>query len=332
MPGKTLYLDRTAAVLAREGGRFVIRDRDRSVIQEIPVFDVEGVVLIGNVQITGAALDLIIDREIETVFLSRRGRFKARIETRPNHFAALRLAQYAHVVDPDRRLETARRIVAGKLQNMRTALMRRRKNNPDLDTSIGRIELAIDRVDSAGDNDSLRGIEGSGSKAYFEGFRLCLRQDLGFRKRARRPPPDPVNALLSFGYTILYQYVEAALRRTGLDPYLGYLHETADRKPALSLDMMEEYRPLIVDSVVLALVNRVQLTGSDFVDTGSGHHLKPDSLARFVAALESRLDENTGAVSSEATSYRQAMLDQARQLARIVQGKLRTPYRPLSWR
>ena len=333
MGDKTLYVDRVGAVLARDGRRLVVRGRDRSIVSEIPVLQVSQIVLVGNVQVTGSALDLILTEEVDTVFLTRHGRFKARLDPAGSHFSTVRLAQYAHVTDSERRIAMARAFVEGKLRNMRTVLSRRRRAGADdLETAIARLDITLDNLPTAATVEEIRGHEGIGSKAYFSGFRDCLKQDMGFERRARRPPPDPINALLSFGYTILASYCDGALRRVGLDTFLGYLHEPADRKPSLTLDFMEEFRPLIVDTVVLAGVNRIEYTVKDFKTSGRRCTMNPTLLARFVDSLETRLDAPTGATSSESSTFRLAMVAQARQLVRIVTHATTQTYRPLAWR
>ena len=179
---------------------------------------------------------------------------------------------------------------------------------------------------------TLNGLEGAGGAAFFKGFRLLLRQELGFDGRHRRPPTDPVNALLSFGYTLLMNHVLSAVQIAGFDPYIGYLHSEGYGKPALALDLMEEMRTPIVDSVVLTVVNKQILTAKHFEDTLGVHQLTASGRKAFLEQFEQRLNtEIQHPVFQYKATYRRCLELQARLLAKWLMGEVPT-YTPFQIR
>ncbi|MCX7792449.1 MAG: CRISPR-associated endonuclease Cas1 [Chloroflexaceae bacterium] len=170
----------------------------------------------------------------------------------PSRFGALRLAQMQRVNEPAWNLELARAVVRAKLSNQRAVLAR--ANWPAAASALGQIDAALAAVDTAVDIDAVRGHEGAGAAAYFGAWRVRFQQSWGFQGRQFYPPPDPINAMLSFGYTLLLHDALTAVQFTGLDPYLGVFHVIEAGRPSLALDLMEEFRPLAVDRIVLELI------------------------------------------------------------------------------
>jgi CRISPR-associated protein Cas1 len=243
-------------------------------------------------------------------------------------------------VDPVRRLTLARAFVVGKMGNMRTMLLRanRKRENEALTAAaegIRRsmadalaltpdgtpIDPAHPQTDSA--YGRLQGLEGAATACYFGSFGHILRQPELFNGRTRRPPRDPVNALLSYGYTILLNQVASAVCTVGLDPYVGYLHSAQYGKPALPLDLMEEFRPLIVDSVVLSVFNNNILTERDFVEEFGAWRLTDGGRRTFLTKLEARFDETiTHPTFGYQATYRRCLELQARLLAKTLTGEI----------
>ena len=208
-----------------------------------------------------------------------------------------------------------------------------------LDRAIQHIERRLDQVADCPTTPSLLGLEGSASAAYFGVLPWLLKHDWGFSKRQRRPPPDPVNALLSLGYTLLVRQIEAAIHIVGLDPYIGFLHEPAPGRPALALDLMEEFRCIVADSVVLRCLNGGLITADDFTVDASPTAERPlvlsdRGLKRFVAEFEARLNsEIAHPDSGERVSYRRVFELQVRRLAQVLRNDAQQPssqnrYRP----
>jgi CRISPR-associated protein Cas1 len=229
----------------------------------------------------------------------------------------------------------SRAIVGGKLRNCRALARRWTRTRPDIPSElIERVDRAVDRAATAPDLATLRGIEGEGTKNYFAVWRRALEPGsdsaMGFEKRTRRPPGDPVNAMLSLGYTLLTDNLMAACEVVGLDPYDGFFHADKYGRPALALDLVEEFRSVIVDSVVLNLVNREMLTAADFrPGRKGGVYLKRKALRTFFQQYSSRLNTRRlhPGVGRKLT-YQQWFEVQARTLRETIEGT-RSAYRPM---
>ena len=260
--------------------------------ERIPLVKVDDVVVMGEVTMTASALHLLLERNIEITFLTHFGKFKGHLSPQFSKNAILRIAQHRAHTDMSKRSELARRFVIGKLSNQRKRLQRYQRTQPDaeVEQAIEQIAALLNALNAlpvdvntaqtsqplaTGDNrvkgtplETILGIEGAGSAAYFQCFGKFLtdQQQWPFDQRTRRPPTDPVNSLLSFGYSLLTSQVASAIQTVGLDHYVGYLHSSFYGRPALALDLMEEFRPIIVDSVVLTILNNRMLTTGDFIE------------------------------------------------------------------
>ncbi len=265
-----------AALLVLQGGERRLSVRGGALVVELkgePVSvlrpaDVEEVLVYGDAAITPAARRTLLWKGIDVVFHTVAGRVQGRLSSLEHRAGERRLAQLAAVSDPARRLAVARAIVAGKLRNQHTVLARfkRRSVGEPLADALALIRVAAERAHEARDLDQLRGIEGSGARAYFSILGVGLSNPLfSFTGRNRRPPRDPVNAALSFLYTLLCQRCGQLARTAGMDPYVGFLHDAGRGHEALAFDLAEEWRPL-VDALVLGLFNRRQLAPEDFMD------------------------------------------------------------------
>jgi len=321
-----LYLNEQGTVLRRTGERLVVT-KDRQVVDEVPIIHVEQVVVMGNIQLTTPAVALLLQKDIDVVFLSSRGRFRGRLMTTGSRFAQLRHRQLRLMDDGEASLRIARAIVGGKLSNQQALL--RQQEGQRVNSAIASLAQAIGQAKKVRSVDSLRGIEGSAGARYFEILKALIPPEWGFTKRVYHPPTDPANALLSFGYTLLLKDVSAAIQLVGLDPYLGFFHAIDYGRPSLSLDAMEEFRPL-VDGMVLKLIGQKEITLGDFQNRRRDKAvlLTDDARKRFVEAYEAQVNApTTYAPRGERTSYRRCIELQIRQLARLVLGKQKT-YRP----
>ncbi len=260
------------------------------------------------------------------------GHYIGRIEPAFSKNSVLRRAQYAAAFDAEHTLTLARGFVAGKLANLRVTLLRAARNTDGLDVdsavdAIRRAERGVERTENI---DTLRGHEGEGSAAYFGVFHQLIKAEgVAFPKRVRRPPTDPVNALLSFGYALLANDIHAAVQVLGFDPYCGYLHADRYGRPSLALDLMEEFRPIIVDTVVLACLNKRVLQSTDFeVSLGEVHRLKPEARKKFLVQYEERKQtEIQHPVFAYRVTYQRCFELQARILAKRIQGEIEQ-YKP----
>jgi len=263
--------------------------------------------------------------------VSRTGQLRGRLMPPTGKNIALRHKQYERAQDLVFCLAVSRAIVAGKLRNCRALARRWARTRPEIPKElIERIDQAVKQAATADDLAALRGIEGAGTRAYFEVWRRALSPGMGFEKRTRRPPRDPVNALLSLGYTLLTDNLMTACEIVGLDPYDGFFHADKYGRPALALDLVEEFRPVIVDSVVLNVVNREILTAEDFEPGPEGGiYLKPGALRTFFQQYSGRL--NTKMMHPGAgrrLTYQQWFEVQAWTMRKTIEGSLST-YRPM---
>jgi CRISPR-associated protein Cas1 len=260
-PGASLHLDGDAVrVVLPEGGPRRI----------LPLLRLESIVVMGNVQLSSQLLSRCADDGRAVVWLSQGGRFRFRTEGATRGNVLLRHAQHLAHTDTPVRLGIARACVAAKIQNSRQILLKGARDATEhkaaLRAAADVLAGTLGAAEAAGDIDTLMGVEGNAARVYYEVFALLVRPETGFSfpGRVRRPPTDPVNALLSFHYGLVRAMVHGACEQVGLDPYVGFLHGIRPGKPALALDLMEEFRAVLADRAVLTLVNRRQVTGADF--------------------------------------------------------------------
>ena len=265
----TLAVSEQGTSVHAEGDMLVLK-RGENVLRRVRAAEIEQVLLFGGAEVTCRAMGLLLRRQIDLVLLTQNGNFRGRLSGRGSKNVQLRLAQYQRSTDPVFCLRVARAIVAGKLQNQRQVLLRaqRRLEDNDLAVVLGRLRVLGRRLDECADLDVLRGYEGQGAALYFSQLgKLIRNQAFQFTVRSRRPPRDPANALLSFGYAVLGGIAETELYRCGLDPMLGFFHQPAYGRPSLMLDLLEEFRPTI-DTLVLRVINRRQVGENDFERRG----------------------------------------------------------------
>ncbi|MFN3411979.1 MAG: CRISPR-associated endonuclease Cas1 [Exilispira sp.] len=262
-----VYIISNYGRLSKKGDTLLFEGKDYN--STIFPFRTEGIVFIGKVDITAAALSLLMKHQIDTVFLSTNGRFNGKLTFSEKKNVFLRLKQYKLLENNDARISFAKQIVFAKLKNEITYLNRmNRKNKYDseiISSAINRIKSFFTDIENAKDIQKLRGYEGIAAREYFSVFGKDLIHEWAiFKGRSRNPPKDNVNAVLSFLYTLLYQRVDAAIESEDLDPYIGMFHELDYGKRTLSFDLMEEFRTPIVDTTTISLFNLSILDKDDF--------------------------------------------------------------------
>jgi CRISP-associated protein Cas1 len=322
-----LIVDTQGVSLQKQGERLNVH-QNGDIIQSVPMGSLEQVILMGRgVNISTPLLYDLLRREVDVIFQSRGGRFGFRMVGPAAKHSALRVQQTLVATDPARALALARALIEGKLHNQ--AMILRRYGGDQ--NAIRTIAQQMVNARQAASLDSLRGHEGSAAAAYFGAWRgLFDARRWGFSRRAYHPPPDPVNAMLGFAYTMLLNDITAAVYQIGLDPMIGLFHAIDYGRPSLSLDLEEEFRPGIADAMVLVLLREHVLTPGDFQHTGEGPILMTDSARRFFIA---RYQEHMAmsvrypAWDQELT-YRQCIKRQAEHMARCIQGRDEV-YRPL---
>ena len=260
-----IYVKTQGARIVKEGRHLLVKKGD-GVYNTLFTYKLDQLLLFGNIEITHNAMCQLMRENIDTVFLTRYGRYLGRLAAPESKNVFLHKAQYILLDAPEFGLALARDIVAGKLANMATLLMRikRSRKIPEAGIMAREIQDLMPKLAGADSVDSVRGYEGRGSALYFKGFRHGFVEDMGFRKRVRRPPTDPVNSVLSLLYTFLMNRVYAAVRIAGLDPYPGFLHSADYGRYSLVLDLMEEFRTIVADTLTLSLFNLKILQKNDF--------------------------------------------------------------------
>jgi CRISPR-associated protein Cas1 len=291
--------------------------------------------VLGRVGITSTLLHRVVERGIDLAWLYEDGRLAARVSGPDGANPELRLAQYKIAVDERRALQIARNIVAGKITNMRVGLLRAARHQDDPHLAAGHEHLRTARTSAlaATSHAEVMGHEGAATREYFAGLARIIGPSWSFTSRQRRPPPDPVNSMLSFGYTLLLNEAVAACLLAGLDPYLGVLHSPHRNRPSLALDLIEELRPVVVDALVIRLIRTHAVRPEQFTLTPE-HGCRLDDTGRraFLTAYEQRmLTLIHHPAEGRRISWRQALNVQARRVAAVIDG--RDPdYRAVVWR
>lgn len=308
-----------------KGDCLEIREKGKAV-SSAKIFETSQMSLFGNVQISAQAIRELASREVPVVHLSYGGWLNAVTTAPPHKNIELRRAQFSAATDPEKCLKIARSFVAGKVYNQRTLLRRNAKELPN--ESLVFLREMRRKSQSAANLQELLGMEGAAAREYFSKFATMFKQTgeqpaFDFTTRNRRPPKDPVNALLSFVYSMLTKEMLVTLIGIGFDPYLGFYHQPRYGRPALALDLMEEFRPLVADSVVINLINTGEIRARDFIVRLTGCALTDSGRKRVIEAFERRLNTTiTHPVFGYTVSYRRIFEIQARLLARFLTGEI----------
>lgn len=280
----TLYVTSAEAHLGRDGENVVVRIDDE-VRFRAPIHNLEGIVTFGYTGASPALMHLCAEKGVALSFLSQSGRFVGRLASPTSGNVLLRKRQYAVSDSEAESLALARNFIIGKLANSRSVLRRFLRDHGagckrgELEHVVASLTRQLESVSEGETINGVRGIEGEGARAYYSVFNQLILETDGvftFHGRSRRPPKDPVNALLSFLYTLLTHDCVAALETVGLDPQVGFLHRIRPGRPSLALDLMEELRPYLADRLTLTLINNRQITVRDFVEKESGGVLMSD--------------------------------------------------------
>ncbi len=325
-----LYLTEQGSSLRREGQRLVVV-KEKTELLDIPASKVESVLVFGNVQVTTQALHLLLELGVELALLTSHGRLLGQLTSPATKNVVLREAQHSRRSDPAFTLSLAQSIVSGKLLNGLELIREFTHNHSetDLKAESGRMVALCSEVPRQVDLSSLLGIEGAGAHTYFQGFAKMLRHGFRFTGRQRRPSPDPVNALLSLGYTMVYNEILSLLDGIGFDPYLGFYHQSRYGHATLASDLLEEFRSPLVDRLTLGVVNNRVFGELDFyLHSGSGDmYLKDAAIKRYFAEYEHFVTRPVKTADPDREwSCRQLFRRQAERLKEALTGS--APYRP----
>jgi CRISPR-associated protein Cas1 len=328
----TLYVVTRGASLRRD--HLTVRvEVERQTRLVVPIHQLESVAVFGGIHVTPAVMALCAERGVAVTFLTESGRLLCRVDAPSSGNVLVRREQYRQADQPERRAELARGLVAGKVHNARNLLMRaareadRAEDQATLSAAATRLADALPALGRADDVDSVRGHEGDAARVYFDAFSAMVRQNRdAFRLngRTRRPPLDPMNALLSFVYALLLADCTAAAAAAGLDPSVGFLHVDRPGRPGFALDLMEEFRPLVADRLALTLVNRQQVKPAGFVVRDGGAVQMDEATRRAVLAAyqQRKREEVTHPLLDQKAPVGRLPFLQARILARRLRGDL----------
>jgi len=315
-----LYVDEYGAAVRLSAGRIEI-DKGGVLLASVRLHELECLVVQENCAVTSAALRALLREGVETAFVTHNGEYLGRLEPVAGKNVGTRKAQYRMSEREDFCLALAKRFVAGKLANMRTLIMRyARRNSEDESECAETLRRAAVAAGAADSIEELLGHEGTGSCAYFSALARIAPVSFGFAGRNRRPPLDPFNAMLGFGYALLENVVQRAVGIAGLDPFCGFFHRDAYGRESLVLDLMEEMRPVVADSVVLDCCSRSVLDPkADFEARDGGVYLSESGRKKFFKAFHLRVREKVKPDADSApVDYSELCVRQARQLAKCI--------------
>jgi CRISPR-associated protein Cas1 len=332
---RPLYLNTQGLRVGKSGYVLKLQDKE-TVVQEVRINEICQLNLMGNIQITTQAVQALCEQETPIAYFSMGGWFYGVTHGLGVKNIYLRREQFRLADVPGFCLRLARALVAGKIRNQRTMLQRNHVEPPASALAfLKEMQLDAERAEAF---DVLLGIEGNAARVYFQHFAGMIKLDdpiaprgeaadfnFDFRNRNRRPPRDPVNAILSLAYSILAKDLTIVSHTVGFDPYLGFYHQPRYGRPALALDLMEPFRPLIADSAVLSAINTRMVADRDFVRAGESVALRPEGRKGFFRAYEQRMDTLvTHPIFGYRVNYRRVLEIQARLLARVLTGELTT--------
>lgn len=340
-PALPLYIQTPGARLRKSGDTLIVEtreggdDKTSKSATEIPIIDVSQVVLFGPVSVSTPALHALINSEIPVSWFSTGGWFLGHTVGTGSKNVGVREAQYRFAFEDYKCAAFSRDLVAAKIQNSRIMLRRNWRTEKD-DTTKDEIMSKLKRIArhasvmNNADTQQLLGIEGEAAAVYFAHFDKMIAKHkneniptLSFSTRNRRPPTDPVNAMLSLGYALLTRVLTSSISATGLDPYMGFYHRPRYGRPALALDLMEPFRPIIADSCVIQAINNREVKPNDFIFNGPACALKPSGRKAFIAVFERRMDQQTThPLFGYRVSMRRLIDVQAQLLARYIQGEI----------
>lgn len=337
----TLYVNSQGSYIHKEGETIVV-EREQQKLLQLPVHTIGGIVCFGNVLCSPFLLGFCAEHDIAVSFLSEYGNFLAAVRGPVSGNVLLRRQQYRMADDPELTKSIAANIVAGKLANTRVVMNRSLRDHGEkidavsIKAASAAIDRLVDELPHAADGDVVRGIEGMAAAEYFSvfgNFIVDQKEDFTFNDRNRRPPLDPVNALLSFIYTLLSHDVRSAIETVGLDPAVGFLHRDRPGRSGLALDLMEEFRPVVADRLVLSLINRRQVNAKGFKRAENGAVVMDDATRKTVLVeyQTRKQDEIYHPYIEEKIPVGLLFFVQANLMARFIRGDI-DGYPPFFWR
>lgn len=324
-----LYIKEQGAYLEKRGERLVV-SKSRSQLLDIPVANVENIAMIGNIGITTPLLHYLMEKGVDVSYFSYGGKYLGHTYAESSRNVFLRLAQYDHYQDAGKRIAMAKQIVKNKVGNQLCMIDKFRWSGIEYDwkADLKQLEIQQSHVEDMETTNQILGIEGLCSNIYFKSFGKMFKCKFVFDGRNRRPPRDPINVILSLGYTFLTREVSSALEAESFEMYLGFLHGLRYGRKSLALDMVEEFRQPVIDRLTLRLFNKGMLSEFDFETDNDAVTLNEDGFRTFCREYERWMTDKT--FSGGEINFRNFIKQQALALKKAIQKKER--YVPLAWR
>lgn len=330
-----LYIYDQGTVLNYQQNRLLVKDEKKQLAHSIPIENVSNVILFGNIQVSAACMQTMLTRGVNLTWLSKTGEYFGRLESTSHVNIQRQRLQFRLGEDRAFCLALAKQFLLGKCKNQRTILQRHQKNlhNLQLEKCIDNIESNFSGITKAESIEELMGIEGTIARLYFEGLGYIVAPSFHFSKRTKRPPKDPFNAILSFGYTLLHYEIFTLLSSKGLHPYAAFLHADKHHHPALCSDMMEEWRAILIDSLAIALVNGGKISLEEFnkEEQSQGVFLSKQGCKTFVEEFEKRLRQEVSYVKDVPykMSFRRSIEHQIMRLIKAMEESKPDLYEPI---
>lgn len=327
-----LYLTEQNSILRKTGDRLLVEKDDR-ILLDVQCHKIQAVLIFGNVQFTTQAVHELMEHGIELAIHTRSGKLVGQLTSPTTKNIALRIKQFARYEDVAFRTRLAKEIVAGKINNCLHLMREFAYNHTEINLreEASALQAALTAVGAALELDQLLGREGEAAKIYFQGFAKMILGEFVFPGRKKRPPPDPINAILSLSYTMIFNEIGSLLDGLGFDPYLGYFHSATYGRASLAADLMEEFRAPVADRLTLKLINNRVFTSLDFhanQETG-GVTFTRDGLKRYFAEYERLLNSEFLVPSiNERTTLRKCFRLQAEKMATVIRDD--APYLPFT--
>lgn len=325
-----LYITEQNSILRKTGDRLIVEKEDE-ILLEVQCHKIDSVLIFGNVQFTTQAVHELFQHGIEMAILSRTGKLIGQITSPNTKNINLRVYQFKRYLDSNFKMSLSRQILIGKINNCLNLIRVFSSNHRevDFDREIFSLKTRLEQIESSSKIESLLGLEGLAAKSYFSAFGKMIRGNFDFYGRKKHPSPDPVNALLSLGYTMVYNEISSILDGIGFDPYLGYYHNIDYGRASLASDLIEEFRAPIADRLTLYLLNNKIFKADDFYKNlqNNGAYLYRESLKHYFVEYENFLNkEFVHHYTKEKTTLRKCFRIQAENLASSI--KTDTPYVP----
>lgn len=323
----TIYITKQGSCVYKKSGQFVIQ-KGKEILQNVPESQIRQLILVGNINLSTPVISFCLDKNIEVVFLSQGGKFKGRLVGNGRRTAEIRVCQYDLARDEVFRLRQVKALVAGKINNQIDFAIRQGENNSK---EIISLKNSLKKVETAFNTETLLGLEGAASAAYFKMFGRWCPKPWQFVKRTSNPPKNEVNSLLSLSYTLIYNRLESYLNFAGLDPFQGFFHATKDGHASLASDLTEEFRTPFCDALVLSLIRRKQLNVQHFEKQKGRFYLDKEGSKIFFTEFERKMASRRKYLGCLNISFQEIIKRQVYQLAKVVKGEA-TVYQPFRLR